>query len=203
MGAFAAARRALPAAADQPARIRLPATAAAGASVSRADREDPDLPERTGWPERLHLRLGRMLIGAVNIVRPRVTLGVRLIAFDHAGRLFLLRHTYLPGWHLPGGGVAPGETCREACLREAAEEGGLILDEPPDLLGLYLNRALAARDHVAVFVARGVRQERAAASLEVRESGFFAPDALPEGTTPAVHARLGDLETGRPRSDDW
>jgi ADP-ribose pyrophosphatase YjhB (NUDIX family) len=198
-----AARRGLAAAAGQPSPIRPPAAAAAGAAVSRTDREDPDLPERTGWPERLHLRLGRILVGAVNLVRPRVTLGVRLIAFDHGGRIFLLRHSYLPGWHLPGGGVAPGETCREACLREAAEEGGLALDEAPRLLGIYLNRALAARDHVAVFVAHGVRQERVPASLEVRESGFFAPDDLPESTTPAVRARLGDLEAGGQRSDDW
>lgn len=165
---------------------------------------DPDRPEGAALAGRLHLRLGRLLIGAVNLIRPRVTLGARLAAFDAEGRIFLVRQTYVPGFHLPGGGVGPGETCREAAAREAQEEGGLRCPTPPDLFGIYLNLALARRDHVVLFVARGaVRDPGSSHGLEVREAGFHPPDALPETTTPATRARIAEVLAGRQASDIW
>lgn len=165
---------------------------------------DPDRVEGAPLAGRLHLRLGRLLIGAVNLIRPRVTLGARLVAFDTEGRVFLIRQTYMPGFHLPGGGVSPGETCRQAAMREAWEEGGLRCPTPPDLFGIYLNRALAGRDHVALFVARdSERESRSSRGLEVCEAGFYPPDALPDTTTPATKARIAEVLAGRQASDIW
>ena len=34
-----------------------------------------------------------------------LTVGVRGLIFDGEGRVFLVKHSYVAGWHLPGGGV--------------------------------------------------------------------------------------------------
>ncbi|WIX87884.1 NUDIX domain-containing protein [Amycolatopsis sp. DG1A-15b] len=50
------------------------------------------------------------------------------IAFDAYGRLLLIRRLNNPGsgqWSLPGGRVEPGETDKEAVVRELFEETGL------------------------------------------------------------------------------
>ena len=54
-----------------------------------------------------------------------VTLGVRGLVIDKDQRIFLVAHTYVPGWQLPGGGVEPGETMAEALARELMEEGNI------------------------------------------------------------------------------
>lgn len=51
-----------------------------------------------------------------------MTLGVRAACFDGEGRIFLVRHTYVPGWYMPGGGVERGETALDALRKELREE---------------------------------------------------------------------------------
>ena len=172
--------------------------------MTAREEHDPDQAPGAGRMARLHLSAGRVVVSAVNLVRPRVTMGVRLMAFDAKGRVFLVRHTYVPGYHLPGGGVGPGETVREAALREAAEEGALVCDGPLELFGIYLNLALARRDHVVLLVNRSAAAGTGrSGGLEVIEKGFFMPDALPSETTRATRARIEEVLSGRTQSETW
>lgn len=79
------------------------------------------------------------------------TLGVRGIACDAEGRVLLVKHTYLRGWHLPGGGVERGETAPYAIAREMEEEGGIEATEPPAIFALYSNHANFAGDHIGLY----------------------------------------------------
>jgi 8-oxo-dGTP pyrophosphatase MutT (NUDIX family) len=157
-----------------------------------------------GLWEGLHLRAGNALIRVKHLFGPRLTLGVRLMALDAAGRVFLVRHSYLPGLHLPGGAVDPGESCLQAAEREAAEEGGLTLGAPPELFHVYMNPTGGRHDHVVLFVARDARQERPwAPSLEILSAGFHGVDPVPEAATRATRERIGEVLAGRPASDLW
>jgi 8-oxo-dGTP pyrophosphatase MutT (NUDIX family) len=136
--------------------------------------------------------------------RRTMTIGVRAAAFDESGRVFLVRHSYVPGWYLPGGGVEPGETVEEAMKRELAEEGGIEVGSVPDLFGIYLNRAVSVRDHVVLFVCRRCRQVRPPRipNLEIVDTGFFDLDALPDAATEGTRRRLAEI-AGAPRMPTW
>jgi 8-oxo-dGTP pyrophosphatase MutT (NUDIX family) len=133
-----------------------------------------------------------------------MTLGVRIVAVDDAGRVALVRHGYAPGWHLPGGAVEPGETAESAALRELAEETGVTADGPLSLLGLYFNPAFGGRDHVALFRAESFSiGSEPPLGREIAERGWFSPDALPEETTPATRRRLLEALTGARPEARW
>lgn len=58
--------------------------------------------------------------------RYRRTEGAHVRVMDDAGRLLVVRTTYLgPGWMLPGGRVEHGETPERAAVRETREETGI------------------------------------------------------------------------------
>src|SRR6202035_1014993 len=89
-------------------------------------------------------------------------------------RVFLVKHSYVTGWHLPGGGVEVGETCGDALRRELAEEGRIELSGEPALLGVFFNSHVSRRDHVAVYLVRQFRQDRLPEpNREIIACGFF------------------------------
>nr|WP_285292684.1 NUDIX domain-containing protein [Aureimonas altamirensis] len=133
-----------------------------------------------------------------------MTLGTRVAAFDAEGRVFLVRHTYIAGWHLPGGGVDPGETCEASARRELAEEGNIDCPEGLRLVSLHFNRRASRRDHVVFYRADGVRQTAPRrADGEIAECGFFPLSDLPEGVTAATRARLCELAGTAPSAPHW
>src|ERR1041384_3014174 len=112
-----------------------------------------------------------------------LTLGVRGIVIDPQGRVFLVKHSYVTGWHLPGGGVEPGEAVGAALDRELLEEGGITPLEPPTLHGVFFNSRVSRRDHVVVFVVRAFRQDGGTRHpAEIVDYGLFALTPLPAHT---------------------
>src|ERR671912_902401 len=123
-----------------------------------------------------------------------MTLGVRGVVLDQQNRVFLIRHTYVPGWHLPGGGVETGEVALDALTRELEEEARIALTAPPALHGIFFNGTVSRGDHVVVYVARDFRViEPKKPDREIAEAGFFPVGALPEGTTDATRRRLDEI----------
>src|SRR5215216_6794539 len=75
----------------------------------------------------------------------RMTLGVRGLVINAAGEVLLIQHSYVAGWHLPGGGVETGETLRDALARELSEEGGIVLTGEPALFAVYYHPVASRR----------------------------------------------------------
>jgi len=133
-----------------------------------------------------------------------MTLGVRAVVLNGENHVFLVKHSYVTGWHLPGGGVEVGETFRDALQRELAEEAGIELSGEPALHGLFFNSHVSRRDHVAVYVVRQFSQDRLPEpNHEIIACGFFDAGALPADTTEGTRLRIAEVLTGKERISTW
>jgi 8-oxo-dGTP diphosphatase len=114
-----------------------------------------------------------------------------LVAVWHEGEILVLRSSYRPGWSLPGGGIARGESPRQAAVREIAEEIGLAvapeaLHEAQALELTWEHRS----DHTTIFEL--ALAERPALRLDNREivaAAFRPPDAISDDEV-APHVAL-------------
>jgi ADP-ribose pyrophosphatase YjhB (NUDIX family) len=133
-----------------------------------------------------------------------MTLGVRAVVLDDENRVFLVKHSYVSGWHLPGGGVETGETILESLTRELSEEGRIEMTGEPLLHGVFFNRRVSPRDHVAVYVVRRYTQDRMPEpNHEIVACGFFGMADLPLETTQGTRQRIAEVLENRPVTEDW
>jgi len=152
------------------------------------------------------------LVSAFRVVRPLVhawgrlargvVLGVRVVITDEEGRVLLVRHSYEPGWHFPGGGVERGETAEQAARREAREEAGC---DPGALalIGVFNNEKRVPGDHVLLYRASDFTPCASSAGAEIAEWGWFTLEKAAEWGSPATRRRLGELFQGAPADPYW
>ncbi|HEY9153301.1 MAG TPA: NUDIX domain-containing protein [Anaerolineales bacterium] len=120
------------------------------------------------------------------IFRP-VTLGVRVMLIEK-GQVLLVRHTYIDGWFMPGGGVKRGETLDHAARREAHEETGATLNDLR-LVGAYTNFKEWKNDHNILFLSTDF-STTGEHDREIAELRFFSLDDLPADIWPGHRRRL-------------
>jgi 8-oxo-dGTP pyrophosphatase MutT (NUDIX family) len=136
--------------------------------------------------------------------RDLVTLGAQGLVVGEGDRVLLIRHSYRPGWHFPGGGVENGETVEAALARELHEEAGVILKGPAEFRGLYSNFRSFPGDHIALYLVRDWEQPAVpGANAEIREQGFFHWRDVPETTHPGTRRRLLEVFGDVAQSASW
>ena len=146
----------------------------------------------------------KRLFVALGLSRRAMTLGVRIMVRNEEGHVLLVRHTYVPGWYLPGGAVERHETVQQAAVKELLEECNIEALDEPSLFHFYRNPRTSRFDHVAMFICTRWREVAVKKpDHEIAEIGFFAPDALPEGTTVPTRNRVAEVLNGQARSDVW
>lgn len=154
------------------------------------------------WRIRFAAVITPLLRGWWRMRRP-MTLGVRAIVTDDAGAVLLVKHTYVAGWHLPGGGVERGESALDAMARELEEEGGATPTQRPALIGCYSNHRNFPNDHILVYRIKQWRPCPPCIDNEIAERGYFALDALPADTTRGTRRRLAEVFDAAPVAPDW
>ena len=143
--------------------------------------------------------LRRFVIGALRLK----TTGVKIMLFNEAGELLLIRNGYgdTARYLLPGGGVSRGESPATAAAREVHEELGLtVRDVEP--VWTYQSSAEGKRDTIHLFRAVTSEQPRVD-DREVIEARFFPLDALPLAVSPATRRRISEVRGERPFNGRW
>ena len=152
----------------------------------------------------IRTRLVHQLITFGALFQRPMTLGVRGLIIDKEDRVLLVKHTYVSGFYLPGGGVETGETILQALERELFEECAVSLKSPPLLYNIYLNKRSSSRDHVALFVIRNFCDEGPRLpDKEIAEVKYFPVDQLPDDATPATQRRIDEVLNNIEMSPYW
>ena len=154
------------------------------------------------------LRLARVLFShtlhVYFLMRRGLTLGVRAIVRSDDGKFLLVRHTYTPGWHFPGGGVEKGQTAEQALQNELQQETRLQIIGKPVMHGLFYNNNVSKRDHVLAYycdVQGGL--EAKPTSIEISEIGYFSFEDLPLDTDPGTVRRIREISFGDEKTEVW
>jgi 8-oxo-dGTP pyrophosphatase MutT (NUDIX family) len=133
-----------------------------------------------------------------------LTLGVRGVVVDPEGRVLLVRHTYAPGWHFPGGGVEKGETAVLSMQRELKEEAGIeAMTGDIRLLSVHANHSYFPNDHVLIYRIDSWTQGEPTSRGEIAEVRFVDPLLPPEGVSPGTQRRLDEIFAGADTSELW
>ena len=119
--------------------------------------------------------------------------------------MFLVKHSYAEGWHLPGGGVEAGETLLEALTREL-RGGGQHRDDRRRrccTASFFIRSIRTATTSRSMSCATSARPRRREPNREISAHGFFPLDALPPGTTAGTRARIAEVLHGKPAAERW
>jgi ADP-ribose pyrophosphatase YjhB (NUDIX family) len=136
--------------------------------------------------------------------RPK-TVGASALVVDGDGRVLLIKQSYGPRrWTFPGGAAKWGEVLRDAAIREAEEEAGVVVTDPEtvSLLGIYGNFRWGKSDHLAVFVIRDWKR-RDSETIEISDCAFVAPDELPEDVSGGAERRIEEFLGRRDIALHW
>jgi len=145
----------------------------------------------------------RPLFFAWSRMQRGMTLGVRSVAVDAQGRVMLVKHTYLAGWWLPGGGVDRGEATGDAAVRELFEETGLKATAPGRLVSVHSNERFFRGDHVLVYRFDAFEAGELTHHGEIAETGWFDPLNLPADAHRSTRDRMSEMFGGAPVDPRW
>ncbi|MGD9592885.1 MAG: NUDIX domain-containing protein [Candidatus Berkiella sp.] len=132
------------------------------------------------------------------------TIGVKALIINEHKEVMLVEHTYMQGWHLPGGGVNPSETPIEAIIREVQEETGLIVKQTPSLFAIYTHLICGASDYPLLYViTQFASPPKVKLCREIKQACWFDINNLPPNTTESTRLRIQEVLKSTPAAPHW
>lgn len=132
------------------------------------------------------------------------TVGVRILAINDKQEILLVKHTYIDGWHFPGGGVHHQEPLFAAAMREFEEETGYIATKRPDIFHTYVHNICGVTDYPVLFVLKHFKKKQnGKCSLEIETCQWFSLDAMPKDITTSTKQCLEEFFQQVPVRDAW
>ena len=138
-------------------------------------------------------------------LKRRMTLGARAALVD-GDRVFLIKHTYLPGWQFPGGGVEPGETAEESRRPRSGRGNRLPRDSAARSSSASTTTSRASRTATMSRSTSAASSRRCAEvkpNFEIAGAGWFDRHDLPDDVTDGTQRRLAEIFDGVEPSATW
>ena len=121
------------------------------------------------------------------------TVGVRILVINDKDEVMLVKHTYVDGWHLPGGGVHPGESLRQAAKRELEEETGILATGSLEIINIYYHTIHSVNDYPVLFRLKEFAiKQNVALSAEIKEAQWFSILQLPKDISASTLKRINE-----------
>ena len=146
----------------------------------------------------LHRSLQRMLGTS--------TVGVRILVINDKNEIMLVKHTYIDGWHFPGGGVHSGESLHQAAKRELEEETGIIATGPLEIINIYHHTIHSVNDYPVLFRLNEFKiTQNAVLSAEIKEAQWFSLHQLPKDISASTLKRINEFinKEVRKNNEKW
>jgi ADP-ribose pyrophosphatase YjhB (NUDIX family) len=132
------------------------------------------------------------------------TVGVKALIINTNMEILLVKHTYLSGWHLPGGGLNPGESPKEAIIREVKEEAAILVTGVLELFHVYSHKILGASDYPILYIVREFKLlDHKPCPREILTTQWFHYSALPNDASASTLERVREVFLQLPPTDKW
>lgn len=133
------------------------------------------------------------------------TVGVRGLVINEDQQILLIKHTYKPGWHMPGGGVNSYEHPLDALKRELQEEACILVTEDnPRLIGIFHQRYFWHDDYPLMYIIHHYEPiHNAQPDFEIEEIRWFNLDQLESIATTETFLHIKNYLNQIPPNQNW
>lgn len=140
-------------------------------------------------------RLVSFTLGTEDVLPGGAPMPMALTALWHRGEVVMVYDRFREQWELPGGLLEPGESPRQAAVRELAEESGQVPGIPLQFVGYagFLLGSAQRAEYGALFTGRALRRHVFEADREIEAMRWWDLSAPLPGRVSGIDVHLARL----------